>query len=123
MPPPSMTKKISPNVSIHEKCNYVSRLDNHSPLSIFPLTDRLLKGSFPIPSASSLEWSPKWFRKCWESEGFGKDDIQWHSMNSIKWWHSSHKEDLRDGAAIQDGIKVQIWDPVTQSMQILDIKF
>lgn len=55
MPPPSMTKKISPNVSIHEKCNYVSRLDNHSPLSIFPLTDRLLKGHFlyPVP----LLWS------------------------------------------------------------------
>ena len=69
------------------------------------ITDRLPKGSLPISSASSLEWPPKWYRKCWESEGFVNDDIQWHSMNSIQWWHSSHKEDVRGGAAVQDGLK------------------
>lgn len=111
---PLMTKKISPNVSIHEKHNYVSKLSNHSPLSIFPLTDRLPNGSFPISSASSLEWPPKWCRKCWESEGFVNDDIQWTQFSDDiqvirKTW----------GVALLYKMvsEVQIWDPVTQSIQ------
>lgn len=120
---PLMTKTISPNVSIHEKHNYVSKLSNHSPLFIFPLTDRLPNGSFPISSASSLEWPPKWCRKCWESEGFVNDDIQWHSMNSIQWWHSSHKEDMRGGAAVQDGLKSSNLRSCDSEHTILDRKF
>ena len=50
LPPPQ--EKIFPNACLNEKQDYVSRLSNHSPLSIFHLIDRPQKGSFPISKAS-----------------------------------------------------------------------